>query len=288
MWSVREYKEDARFMAATDRGTRRKRALEICTEKLKAASTKFEKSEKDRGDKILQEMEEAVVDNTGNFLTRLFKILRRAVQGSAGTQQLAAVYGKGDREGEVVSGPAVRAEVAKQARALNARKEVDVEAVRDVLEFLRPSRPGRERMNVADELCGWEACQGAIRKCKKGKGMGLDGFDGYLVRLMPMWMQRRYHEILQGARTRKWSGLWHRRAWARCSSCRTAERGCGGSKQRVMRVPWPGRGLWGALHAVQCAGIGASGMLAHRRKCATSGTCLLVHARRRPTTREEK
>lgn len=79
---------------------------------MRAATTKFEKSEKDRGDKILQEMEEAVVDNTGNFLTRLFKILRR----------------------------------------VNARKEVDVEAVRDVLQFLRPSRPDREHMNVADEL----------------------------------------------------------------------------------------------------------------------------------------
>ena len=57
---------------------------------------------------------------------------------------------------------------------------------------------------MANELCTWEACDKAISKgFKKGKGMGSDGFDGYLVRLLPNHMKRRYWTILREIVRRK-------------------------------------------------------------------------------------
>ena len=35
---------------------------------------------------------------------------------------------------------------------------------------------------VAAELCNWKACVRAIGGFQEGKGLGIDGFDGYLVK----------------------------------------------------------------------------------------------------------
>ena len=44
-----------------------------------------------------------------------------------------------------------------------------------------------------------KACEAAIKRgFKQGKGLGVDGFDGYLIRIASRRMQRRYWRILQG------------------------------------------------------------------------------------------
>ena len=69
-------------------------------------------------------------------------------------------------------------EVWKCATAINAAKEIDVGTLREVMEWVRPAAKTRN-VDVASELCSWEACRGAItRGFKKGKGLGIDGFDG--------------------------------------------------------------------------------------------------------------
>ena len=56
-----------------------------------------------------------------------------------------------------------------------------------------------QEVDVVTEYCNWEACRTAIQQgFKKGKGLGGDGFDGYMVRVMGERMQKRYWRILRG------------------------------------------------------------------------------------------
>ena len=55
--------------------------LKACDRELKAATQKFENADAYRGARMLEAMEEAVVDTTGNMLVKVFEILRRAVGG---------------------------------------------------------------------------------------------------------------------------------------------------------------------------------------------------------------
>ena len=89
-------------------------------------------------------------------------------------------------------------EVWKCATAINAAKDIDdfdVETLREVMPWVRPAVVARQ-VDVATELCTWEACRTAIRRgYKKGKGLGIDGFDGYLMRIAPARIQRRYWRV---------------------------------------------------------------------------------------------
>ena len=58
------------------------------------------------------------------------------------------------------------------------------------MEWIQPSRP-------TAHVHGKRARRRSGKGSKKGKGMGTDGFDGYLVRLLPQDMQRRYWTILR-------------------------------------------------------------------------------------------
>ena len=92
----------------------------------------------------------------------------------------------------------VMKEVQKQASEINATRETDVRTLRRMLRWLRPARH-QDTVDVAKELCTWEACDAAIRRgFKRGKGVGIDGFDGYLVRILPEKARRRYWRILKG------------------------------------------------------------------------------------------
>ena len=111
---------------------------------------------------------------------------------------------EGDEEREI-RGPAVREEIARQAAEVNATKDVDMRAVKELLRWATAAGrvpcegEGEERGVewVAAELCSWKACVRAIGGFQEGKGLGIDGFDGYLVKKAeePVW--REYHRILQ-------------------------------------------------------------------------------------------
>ena len=98
---------------------------------------------------------------------------------------------------------AVKSAVHREATQINATHEADVSTLKKIMEWIQPSQTAAH-VDVAKDLCTWEACKAAIRKgFKKGKGMGTDGFDGYLVRLLPQPMQKRYWTILREIVRRK-------------------------------------------------------------------------------------
>ena len=142
----------------------------------------------------------------------------------------------------VVTGPAVRDEVAKAAARINAATWVDTEALNDMLDWAQERAEAEAGMDVAGELCNWEACRVAISKARKGKGMGSDGFDGYLVRLMPEAMQRRYCAILQGViRERQYPWEWNE--WLAVLATKPGE----DAKKLGRR-----RDLWMQCHSMKC------------------------------------
>ena len=123
-----------------------------------------------------------------------------------------SMYKDDDRaQGETVRGAAVLEEVVKVATRINAREEVDTVAVRNILKWLRDSPEERqEATDVATEILTWEEFEKAVRKCEKGKGLGTDGFDGYLLRLAPEGVQRRYHRTLQQiVATKSYPATWN-------------------------------------------------------------------------------
>ena len=98
---------------------------------------------------------------------------------------------------------AVKSAVHREATQINATHEADVSTLKKIMEWIQPSQTAAHA-DVAKDLCTWEACKAAIRKgFKRGKGMGTDGFDGYLVRLLPQPMQKRYWTILREIVRRK-------------------------------------------------------------------------------------
>lgn len=95
----------------------------------------------------------------------------------------------------------VRTEVWEEATRINANKETDIATLRKLLRWIQPETASPE--TTVEELCTWPACKKAIAKgFKRGKGVGIDGFDGYLIRLLPEQMQYRYWKILRGIATR--------------------------------------------------------------------------------------
>ena len=105
----------------------------------------------------------------------------------------------------------MKREVERQAAEINASKAVDMDTVRCLLDWLGEfPDAGEPYRDVAEEVCSWEACKAAIGKFKKGTGVGIDGWSGYLVRKSPEAVQRKYHELLQQiVRTRDFPDEWN-------------------------------------------------------------------------------
>ena len=113
--------------------------------------------------------------------------------------------------GKVFSkGEEVRKEVRREAAVINGTTMTDITTLKSMMGWAKKATK-QTRTTVWKDLCTWEACEQAIAKgFKRGKGLGVDGFDGYLIRLLPRRMQRRYWTILRGiARTEQYPTEWN-------------------------------------------------------------------------------
>jgi hypothetical protein len=213
--------------------------LEVCQRELDKAVEAFEDVDGYRGNQLIREMEETVTENTGSVMVKIFQAIRKAVNGSCADEGIRAVRDTSEASAAtwkpsdappdngieidnqdhyvVVNGQyyspsqlkihstaeAVKRAVHREATQINATHEADVSTLKKIMEWIQPS-PTAAHVDVAKDLCTWDACKAAIRKgFKRGKGMGTDGFDGYLVRLLPQPMQKRYWTILREIVRRK-------------------------------------------------------------------------------------
>eukprot|EP00965_Chrysotila_dentata_P052459 1740456-Pleurochrysis_carterae.AAC.1 len=52
-------------------------------------------------------------------------------------------------------------------------------------------------MEEIDRICTKEKGMSALRKFQQHKGLGSDGFDGFLIRNAPQHIQDTYHEVIR-------------------------------------------------------------------------------------------
>ncbi len=102
---------------------------------------------------------------------------------------------------KVVRGGAIRTAAAERGREINKRREVDMKAVEKLLELTQPETGGQPTPSegterLKEEVLTWAACEKAIRRFKKGKAVGSDLLDGYLLRIATEDIQRDYWRLL--------------------------------------------------------------------------------------------
>jgi len=98
----------------------------------------------------------------------------------------------------------VKAEAARQGAQINGRKNVSMDALEDMLQWLRPDISGgggREEGGGAgdwvEEGCTWARFKAAVGKAEAKTGVGEDGWSAYLLRRATEATQRAYYEDMK-------------------------------------------------------------------------------------------
>ena len=191
---------------------RRKALLEECETQVREATSEFLACEAEKGQKLTERMEEVVVELHGNVHIAVFDIVHTEAGRKARGGELRAMYVEGEEEvtcpktkqkvmkRKVVRGGAIRTAAAERGREINKRREVDMKAVEKLLRLTQPEtgvqptpREGAARLK---EALTWAACEKAISRFKKGKAVGSDLLDGYLLRIATKDIQKDYWRLL--------------------------------------------------------------------------------------------
>ena len=110
------------------------------------------------------------------------------------------------REGEWGSnrrGGAVREEARRQGEEINKSRPAALAVVKDIMDWADEGGGERARPPLAqagegedwvDALCTWERYMEGLRKTRKRKGVGVDGFNAYLLQRAPEVVRRAYWE----------------------------------------------------------------------------------------------
>eukprot|EP00965_Chrysotila_dentata_P085204 2811201-Pleurochrysis_carterae.AAC.1 len=137
---------------------------------------------------------------TGNVVIRVFDIIKKAGgNGDRAQRSIAGVYKDDDKNQSIIRGPEIREEVHKIATKINRAEVLDVETVREMLQWLGigGETVKKDRREEINEICTKEKGRSALQKFQQHKGLGSDGFDGFLVRNAPPHIQDTYHEVIK-------------------------------------------------------------------------------------------
>eukprot|EP00965_Chrysotila_dentata_P258882 6213373-Pleurochrysis_carterae.AAC.2 len=131
---------------------------------------------------------------TGNVVIWVFDIIKKAGgNGDRAQRSIAGVYQDDDDSKPIMRGPEIREEVNKIATRINRAGTIDVATVREVLHLLgirREETIETDRTKEIDRICTKEKGESALRRFQQHKGLGSDGFNGYLIRNAPQQMQK--------------------------------------------------------------------------------------------------
>eukprot|EP00965_Chrysotila_dentata_P061472 2035901-Pleurochrysis_carterae.AAC.1 len=192
-------------MAKEDRRARRARVIEICEEGKERAEEQLrgirrEMRKTTNSDALIQSLM-CLGKGAGNVVIRVFDVIKKAGGNGDRTQRsVAGVYQDDDKSKPIIRGPEIREEVHKIATKINKANTIDVTTVREVLQWLgiRREEPiEKDRTEKVDRICTKEKGRSALRRFQQHKGLGIDGFDGYLVRNAPEQLQDLYHEVIR-------------------------------------------------------------------------------------------
>eukprot|EP00965_Chrysotila_dentata_P110874 3664373-Pleurochrysis_carterae.AAC.1 len=137
---------------------------------------------------------------TGNVVIRVFDIIKKAGGNGDRTQRsIAGVYKDDDKRQQIIRGPEIREEVHKIATKINRAERSDVATVKEMLHWLGigGETMKKDRVEEINRICTKDKGSTALRKFQQHKGLGSDGFDGFLIRNAPRQLQDIYHEVIR-------------------------------------------------------------------------------------------
>eukprot|EP00965_Chrysotila_dentata_P007919 257883-Pleurochrysis_carterae.AAC.1 len=136
-----------------------------------------------------------------NVVIKAFNISKKAGgNGDRAQRGIAGVHQDDDKSKPIIRGPEIQQEVHKIATKINKAEEVDIQTVKEVLEWMGiGGDTGRrtDRIKEVDRICTRERGKVALGKLQSHKGLGKDGFDGYLIRNATQELQDTYHEVIK-------------------------------------------------------------------------------------------
>eukprot|EP00965_Chrysotila_dentata_P022509 745173-Pleurochrysis_carterae.AAC.3 len=137
----------------------------------------------------------------GNVVIKAFDIIKKAGgNGDRAQRGIAGVYQDDNNSRPIIRGSEIRQEVHKIATKINKAEDVDTETLKKVLVWMEVGEAtgkSTDRTREVDRICTRERGRMALRKFQSHKGLGTDGFDGYLIRNATQELQDTYHEVIK-------------------------------------------------------------------------------------------
>ena len=182
---------------------RRRRVRELCERQIEKYTKKMKRADDSRDtDEVVTEMREVLRRTTnGSVIKGIFDVIQRACgkRGREGAAKLTEMMGvRPGTQDDIVRGAArVREEAQwygqQRHRAGQANPAVAKRAMNEMWAGLAGARATGEGLARA---CSWEAFETAVVKCQQEKGVGVDGWNAYLLRKSPVNVRRAYWECL--------------------------------------------------------------------------------------------
>eukprot|EP00965_Chrysotila_dentata_P225765 6194971-Pleurochrysis_carterae.AAC.1 len=182
---------------------RRARVIEICEEEKTRAEERLKGVRKEgdtahHADALLHSLMSSGT-GAGNVVIRVFDIIKKAAGNGASSQRgIAGVYQDDDNSKPIIRWPEIRTEAHKIATRINRANTLDITTVREVLEWVGIGGgkwTETNRTEEIDRICSKENGMKAMGKFQQHKGLGTDGFDGYLIKNATQEVQDIYHQV---------------------------------------------------------------------------------------------
>ena len=183
------------------RKERSRKVREACEMQVRRYTARCERTETMDGNAIEKEMQEVLRRNTsGSRLRGIWDVIGRAMgnRGRITEGKLAEMLiMSGENAGETIR---EKAEVRQAAHAYGAKQHArgyaNTAVAAEVMRWLCPK--AAPTAGGVDAACKWENYKQALEKCEKEKGVGVDGWNAYLLRMAPEEVQKEYWEALCG------------------------------------------------------------------------------------------
>eukprot|EP00965_Chrysotila_dentata_P179410 5924986-Pleurochrysis_carterae.AAC.1 len=137
----------------------------------------------------------------GNVILRVFDIIKKAGGNEERVQRsIAGVYQDDDKSKPIIRGPEIREEVHKIVTKINEAEALDVATLKETLQWLGIRGGGateKDRTEEINRICTKEKGKMALREFQQHKGLGSDGFYGFLIRNAPQQLQNTYYEVIR-------------------------------------------------------------------------------------------
>ena len=182
---------------------RRRRVRELCERQVEKYTRKMKRADDSREtDDIVEEMRDVLRRTTnGSVIRGIFDVIQRACgrRGREGASKLTEMMGvRPGTQDDIIRGAArVRGEAQwygqQRHRAGQANPTVAKHVMHEMWEGLAGACKAGEALERA---CSWESFEAAVVRCQAEKGVGVDGWNAYLLRKSPVNVRRAYWQCL--------------------------------------------------------------------------------------------